>query len=244
MMMLQANIDSAVRDLSNEMHRQLSAVVDSHSRRFSHSPSEWEVVEVICGWMARFDEEIRLHGERTALHTVTLGRSVGLAVDELVSLHHAAILHDIGKLALPKGIYRKEGPVTGDEYALIECHPRYGARILQGIPFLQSPATWIAHHHERWDGYGYPYGLRNHFIPLASRILAVADTFDALSSEGPFGCSHSLEVALSIMEVLAGSQLDPTLVEIFASQMKRELNGQERCQPCKEGHRWRETAFS
>ncbi|HET8580728.1 MAG TPA: HD domain-containing phosphohydrolase, partial [Nitrospiraceae bacterium] len=124
--------------------------------------------------------------------------------------------HDIGKLTLPEEILWKDGPLTADEYALVQCHPRAGASLLEPIPFLRIPAILIAHHHERWDGTGYPYGIRGRFIPLGSRILAVADTFDALTSSLSYRQCLSPESATRLLRVVAGSQLDSDLVEVFA----------------------------
>jgi HD-GYP domain-containing protein (c-di-GMP phosphodiesterase class II) len=125
------------------------------------------------------------------------------------------LLHDIGQLTLPAEILNKDGPLTAEEYELFQCHPRAGAELLQPISFLQVPALWIAHHHERWDGSGYPYGLRGKFVPLGSRILAVADTFDALTANTSYGWSQSWESALRLLGTVAGPQLDPELVEVF-----------------------------
>lgn len=152
------------------------------------------------------------HGERTADYAARLGKAIGLGPADLMDLHYAALLHDVGKLTLPEAILHKRGPLTADEYALVQSHPRAGAELLGGISFLHRPAVWIAHHHERWDGSGYPFGLRDRFIPFGSRILAVADAFDALTSD------HLLEDGASptaLLRVLAGSHLDPALVEAF-----------------------------
>jgi|GEM_PF-1690973 len=98
------------------------------------------------------------HGHRTASYALRLGESVGLSSSDLTHLHYAALLHDIGQLTLPAEILNKDGPLTAEEYELVQCHPRAGAELLQPISFLRVPALWIAHHHERWDGSGYPYG--------------------------------------------------------------------------------------
>ncbi len=155
------------------------------------------------------------HGDRTAKYAAQLGAAVGFSPDELIHLHYAALLHDIGKLTLPDTILNKSGSLTADEYALVQSHPRAGAELLDPISFLQVPAVWIAHHHERWDGSGYPYGLRGPFIPLGSRILAVADTFDALTSNQSYSRARDPESALRLLYAVAGSQLDPELVEVF-----------------------------
>ncbi len=149
---------------------------------------------------------------------------IGLSDAELVHLRCAALLHDIGKLALPRELFDKDGPFTAEEYALVQCHPRAGAMLLADIPSLQVPAVWIAHHHERWDGCGYPYGLRGSLIPLGSRVLAVADTFDALTSPCAFRPVRDPASAIRLLRVGAGSQLDPTLVDAFAYQALRLLN--------------------
>jgi len=156
--------------------------------------------------------DIIAHGERTASHAVRLGEALGLGPADLMDLHYAGLLHDIGKLTLPTTLIEKRGPLTADEYALVQSHPRAGAELLGGITFLHRPAVWIAHHHERWDGTGYPFGLRDRFIPFGSRILAVADTFDALTS-GQLPETGASPTAL--LRLLAGSQLDPALVEVF-----------------------------
>jgi len=155
------------------------------------------------------------HGHRTASYVLRLGESVGLSSSDLTHLHYAALLHDIGQLTLPAEILNKDGPLTAEEYELFQCHPRAGAELLQPISFLRVPALWIEHHHERWDGSGYPSGLRGKFIPLGSRILAVADTLDAVTANRSCGWSRSWESAMRLLGIVAGSQLDPELVEVF-----------------------------
>jgi HD-GYP domain-containing protein (c-di-GMP phosphodiesterase class II) len=155
------------------------------------------------------------HGDRTASYALLLGKTVGLQAADLIHLHYAALLHDIGQLTLPDELLKKSGPLTAEEYELVQSHPRAGAELLEPISFLETPALWIAHHHERWDGSGYPYGLRGSFIPLGSRILAVADTFDALTSDHSYRTEGDLETALGLLQMVAGSQLDPELVQAF-----------------------------
>jgi HD-GYP domain-containing protein (c-di-GMP phosphodiesterase class II) len=161
------------------------------------------------------DPRLHGHGERTACYALALAAAVSLPTGELIHLHRAALLHDIGMLTLPEEILHKDGPLTADEYVLVQSHPRAGIELLRPFPFLRLPAVLIAHHHERWDGYGYPYGLRGPFIPVGSRILAVADTFDAVTSGRADGSTTDWESALRLLEVVAGSQLDPKLVTAF-----------------------------
>jgi HD-GYP domain-containing protein (c-di-GMP phosphodiesterase class II) len=155
------------------------------------------------------------HGDRTARYAVKLGQAAGFAERELTDLYFASLLHDIGLLGIPSGILEKDGPLSHEEYALVQSHPRIGAELLEPIPFLRTAALWIALHHERWDGAGYPYGLRGEWIPLGARILAVADTYDRLVTEDWTGQQLEPEIALRLLNVMAGSQLDPNLVSVF-----------------------------
>jgi HD-GYP domain-containing protein (c-di-GMP phosphodiesterase class II) len=160
------------------------------------------------------DHRLAGHGIRTAQYAVLLGHALGWATHDLNDLCLAGLLHDIGRLTIPKTIREKNGPLTDEDYALIQSHPRAGAELLEPIPFLRQPAVWIAHHHERWDGCGYPYGLHGPLIPLGARILAVADTFDALLTDQPYRPAQRLPDAIQLIQLLAGSQLDPELVGI------------------------------
>ncbi len=161
------------------------------------------------------DRRLKGHGIRTARYAVPLGHAAGFSPAELNDLCLASLLHDIGVLTLPSHILEKDGPLSDEEYALIQSHPRAGAELLAPIAVLRRPALWIAHHHERWDGCGYPYGLRGTLIPLGARILAIADTFDSLTSTQPYRPSQGIVPALRLLRLLAGSQLDPDLVETF-----------------------------
>jgi len=167
------------------------------------------------------DRYLKGHGIRTAHYAVPLGYAAGLSAEELNDLCLASLLHDIGRLTLPQVILEKDGPLSDEEYALMQSHPRAGAELLSPIPSLRTAALWIAHHHERWDGLGYPYGLRGELIPLGARILAVADTFDALASSQPYRHGLDRESAVRTLQELAGSQLDPRLVEVFLT-LRRE----------------------
>jgi HD-GYP domain-containing protein (c-di-GMP phosphodiesterase class II) len=163
------------------------------------------------------DPYLKGHGIRTARHAVSLGYAAGLSSAELNDLCLASLLHDIGRMTLPKTILEKDGPLSEEEYALVQSHSRAGAELLAPVPALRRPALWIAHHHERWDGFGYPYGLRGGLIPLGARILAVADTFDSLTSAQPYRQALGRESATRLLRELAGSQLDPRLTEMFVS---------------------------
>ena len=150
------------------------------------------------------------HGERTAYYALLIANGIGLAEEQIADLHYAALLHDIGLLTLPSALQNSEAPLTLDEYVLVQSHPRAGASLLMPYPFLSESACLIAHHHERWDGAGYPYGLRRTYIPLSARILAIADVFNVIA-----GRSKSLHAALRTLRAASGTQLDPDLLSTF-----------------------------
>lgn len=150
------------------------------------------------------------HGERTAYYALLLAEHVGLTGKQCLDLHYSALLHDIGLLTMPEHLLDTAAPHTLNDYALIQSHPREGAALLSPYSFLQEPARLIAHHHERWDGAGYPYGLRGEYIPGSARILAIADVFDSIASR-----TNSWESALRTLRASAGSQFDPTFCATF-----------------------------
>jgi HD-GYP domain-containing protein (c-di-GMP phosphodiesterase class II) len=179
------------------------------------------VIEAFLTLMWARDPGLCLHGLRTARHAVMLGRELALSGEDLLHLHFAALLHDIGKLSLPDALLFKNAPLTAEEYVLVQSHPRSAAELLGSYPDLQVEALWIAHHHERWDGCGYPYGLRGNFIPLGSRILAVADTYDAIVSRDGSMRTGSHDSHFRMIQASAGTQFDPSLVDMFVDVLRR-----------------------
>jgi len=154
------------------------------------------------------------HGEGTAAVALQIGQAVHLTDEELHQLKLASLLHDIGILMLPLDLQTQREWLEPDSYVAIQNHPRLGAMLLEPFSFLHDATVMIAHHHERWDGSGYPYGLRGEFIPLGARILAVADAFDAI--QVPHVQDHSLRdrIALRILRIASGTQFDPAVVDI------------------------------
>jgi len=154
------------------------------------------------------------HGRRTALLAVGIGSIVGLDANSLHRLKLASLLHDIGLLMLPPHLLSQPRRWDSDAYLTMQCHPRIGAEWLETFCFLREASVLIAHHHERWDGTGYPYGLRGSFIPLGARILAIADAFDAIQVPRTKVRETRDRVAFRILRVAAGTQFDPELVEV------------------------------
>jgi putative nucleotidyltransferase with HDIG domain len=161
------------------------------------------------------DRHPRAHGHshRVAAFSAAIAAELGLAPEAVNRIRTAALLHDIGKISIPAAIIDKPGPLSSDEFAEIRRHPEVGARIVAplGDPDL---AAIVRHHHERFDGYGYPVGLEGYEIPLGARIVAVADTLDALVSPRPYKLPIPKRRALQLLREAAGGQLDPTVVRV------------------------------
>lgn len=172
----------------------------------------------IEGWARALDlrdKETEGHSRRVTEMTVRVARAIGLDVSEILHLRRGALLHDVGKLGIPDAILLKPGPLTQAERRVMRRHPRYAYDWLSPIAFLH-PALDIPYcHHEKWDGSGYPRGLKGEDIPLAARIFAAVDIWDALSHDRPYRRAWSSEAVLDHIRLLAGTHLDPVVVEAF-----------------------------
>ncbi len=136
---------------------------------------------------------------------------------------YGLLLHDIGKLAVPDAVLNKPGPLDDEEWRQVRQHPTQGVRILSGVPFLGGALDVVRHHHERWDGSGYPAGLRGEQIPLWARMFAVVDTVDAVTSDRPYREARPLEAAIDELRQAAGSQFDPACVAAFEQLERRAV---------------------
>lgn len=167
-----------------------------------------EVLEARDGYTAG-------HSNSVSKYAGLIARHMGLSDAEIGTVERAAMLHDIGKVGVPDAVLLKPGPLNDEEWSAICDHPSVGARILAPLEAFRSEAQLLLHHHERWNGRGYPSGLSGEAIPLGSRILAVADVFNALTSARPYRAAHSVEEGISMLRKMAGVQLDPKAVEAF-----------------------------
>jgi len=161
------------------------------------------------------DQTAQSHIRRVQVYAAGLARALGMPDTEIQGVKTAALLHDIGKLAVPEHILSKPGPLTQEEFQKIRIHPQVGAEIISGVPFPYPVAPLILSHHERWDGKGYPSGLKGDEIPLGARILSVVDYFDALMSERPYHKAMSLDAAIGLLRQESGKALDPRVVQTF-----------------------------
>jgi putative nucleotidyltransferase with HDIG domain len=167
------------------------------------------------------DAETHGHSERVVTFSLRLGRELGLDKAQLTALEFGALLHDIGKIGVPDAILRKPAKLDEAEWAKMREHPLHGQAILREIEFLEGAARVVAQHHERWDGSGYPLGLRAEEIDLNARIFAVADAFDAIVSDRVYRRGRSYEAAAAELDLWTGRQFDPQVVAAF-HQVPRE----------------------
>lgn len=177
--------------------------------------------ETLSGWgraLELRDKETEGHSLRVMELTVRLARLLDLSEEEVLHIRRGALLHDIGKMAIPDRILLKEGPLTDEEREIMEKHPVYAYDMLAPIAYLRPALAIPYSHHERWDGQGYPCGLKGTEIPLAARIFAIVDVWDALSSDRAYRPAWSPTRIKAYLREQAGSHFDPDLVEIFLSQ--------------------------
>lgn len=176
------------------------------------------------GWVRALDlrdRETQGHTRRVTEMSLCLARKMGLPDTEIAHLQRGALLHDIGKMAVPDSILHKPGPLTEEQWVVMRCHPETALRMLEPIDYLR-PALDIPYcHHERWDGTGYPRGLRGEEIPLAARIFSVVDVWDALSSDRPYRRAWSRSKVLDELVRQRGQRFDPQVVDTFLSILNR-----------------------
>jgi putative nucleotidyltransferase with HDIG domain len=167
------------------------------------------------------DLEIEGHSRRVTDLTLRLARAMGIEGDDLDHFRRGALLHDVGKMAISDQILTKPAPLTDDEWQIMTRHPVYAVEMLHDIPFLRPALDIPRSHHEKWDGTGYPYGLKGEEIPLAGRIFAVVDVWDALCSDRSYRSALSVEEARKVIRQESGTRFDPRVVEVFLSEVAR-----------------------
>jgi putative nucleotidyltransferase with HDIG domain len=155
------------------------------------------------------------HTRRVTELTLSMARALEMSARDLVHVRRGAILHDIGKMGIPDRILLKTDPLTSEDWSVIRTHPSVTYELLSPIPYLRPAMTIPYCHHERWDGSGYPRGLRGDQIPLEARIFAVADVFDSLTTDRPYRKAWSRKKALEYIREQSGKHFDPQVVEVF-----------------------------
>jgi response regulator RpfG family c-di-GMP phosphodiesterase len=201
----EAHLEELVEQRTAELDDALDSVEDAYR----------STLKALAHALETRDAETHGHSERVVTFSLRLGRELGLDDKQLKALEFGSLLHDIGKIGVPDAILRKPAKLTEDEWIRMREHPCHGQQILRGIKFLEGAARVVGQHHEKWDGSGYPLGLRGEEIDLNARIFAVADAFDAMTSDRVYRAGKPYEAAAEELSKWAGKQFDPQVVEAF-----------------------------
>jgi PAS domain S-box-containing protein len=186
----------------------------------THLELELSYSSILAGWARTLelrDLETKGHSERVTNIMVDLALRMGFRLEEIVPFRHGAMLHDIGKVAIPDSVLLKPGPLNPDEWQLMKLHPVYGRELLSSIDYLQESLTIPYSHHERWDGTGYPEGLKGEEIPIEARMFAVIDVWDALGNPRPYRAAWPRQDTVDYIQDNSGRYFDPAVVQAFMS---------------------------
>jgi putative nucleotidyltransferase with HDIG domain len=223
---LRSDFDSAgggpaVQGMEQTLRRLLVTLEESQEAR---ERSYVEALGTVVTALDARDHEISGHSFRVACYAVALARALGVDAAMLKAIEWGALLHDLGKMVVPDAVLRKMGPLSEEDWLIMRQHPSWGFEMLAEVRFLQPAAVDIVYyHHERWDGGGYPRRLAGEAIPMAARIFAVVDAYDAITSDRPYRRARGHVAALTELKQVAGTQLDPGMVEVFAAIPEVEL---------------------
>ncbi|MCP2241139.1 HD-GYP domain-containing protein [Thermoanaerobacterium thermosaccharolyticum] len=205
------SIIHAIKDAEEEMNRQKFTMHKSHRSA---------VVNAILATLRFKSWETEEHAERLKDYCLIIGEKMNLTMKELNELALLAMLHDIGKIGISESILKKREPLTDIEWIEIKKHPEIGYEIISNISELKTIAEYILHHHERWDGNGYPHRLKKEEIPLLCRILSVADAFDAMTNDRIYRKALNIDQAILEIKKNAGTQFDPYIADLFSTIYK------------------------
>lgn len=201
---------------------------------------EQEEIIVLASTLSKFldarDTYTAFHSENVAYYSYEIGRAIKLPKDDCLNLYLGGLLHDIGKIGISEKILNKQGKLTDKEFEIIKKHPQMGYDILKKVPYLQKKhiLEMVLFHHEKFNGTGYPYGLKGYDIPKVARIITVADSFDAMTSKRVYREEKDVEYAINELKKGKGTQFDPEIVDVFLElieQNKIEIRGRRKEEP-------------
>ena len=175
----------------------------------------YKTIKLIAAALDAKDPYTHGHSMRVTMYSMILAKKLNLDDTMLEEIETAGLLHDIGKIGIPQSILCKPGKLTNEEFEVMKSHPEQGEKMLKDIKKLTLISNWLRTHHEKWDGTGYPNGLKGEEIPLSGRIIALADTYDAMTSDRPYRKALSHETAIDEIKRCAGTQFDPVLAQLF-----------------------------
>ena len=200
-----------------------AAAVDNSQLYFELQNSYRQTLQSLVSLLDLRDNSTERHSIRVVKFTMRLAEETGITDrDELQIIEWGAMLHDVGKIGVPDSILQKPGPLTDEEWKIMETHPELGYQALKDIPFLKKAAFIVRHHQEKYDGTGYPAGLKEEEIPLGARIFAAADTYDAMSSDRVYRKALPYEVIVEEFKKCSSTQFDPKVVEAFLNVTRKE----------------------
>src|SRR6478736_7151530 len=219
----QANLESLVAARTEQLRQAMTDLERSYDI----------TLEALGDALDLKDAETEGHSKRVTAFTIAIARAMGLSGDKIRIIARGAFLHDVGKMAIPDAILRKPGALNPEEIAIMREHCFRGYQILRRIPFLSEAAEIVYAHQEKYDGTGYPRGLKGDEIPLGARIFSIADTLDAITSDRPYRAAQTIQVAREEVERFAGRQFDPDVVRVFLDMpdtiwedLRKEINSQ------------------
>ena len=203
------------RDLNEVYRRERSRAEQlEHALEELHE-SYLATVRMLATVVEAKDARTRAHLDRAHLYAVALAQRIDPALADDPGLKYGSLLHDVGKIGVPEAILGKSAGLNREEWEIVKTHPLIGGQICAPVKFLRAAIPLIEAHHERWDGGGYPRGLRGHEIPLSARIFSIVDAFDAMTSDRPYRTPFSFDQAVAEIAKAAGSQFDPDVVRVF-----------------------------
>jgi len=219
-----AELRARVRTITR-LNRYRKLLTEREHLEQAHQELQEAYGATIEGWARALelrDQETEGHSQRVTALTLRIAGKMGIQIDEMPHISRGALLHDIGKMGIPDSILFKPGPLSEDEWVVMRKHPTYSYNLLSPVSYLQ-PALDIPHyHHERWDGSGYPQGLKGEEIPLAARIFAIVDIWDALHSDRPYRGPMPTDQVIDIIKSSSGSHLDPNVVDVFLKMVESD----------------------
>lgn len=204
----QKELEQKVRERTRELARALAHLREVHL----------DTVKILASAIEEKDPYMRGHSSRVRIISAEMARKLGYKEMEIERIEYGALLHDIGKIAIDQRILDKPGPLTEEERKVVQEHPIIGERIINKVTFFADIAPMVRWHHERWDGLGYPDGVKKENIPVPVRILSIVDSFDAMSSDRPYRKALPLEKTLEIVKEERGKQFAPEMVDLFLNE--------------------------
>jgi putative nucleotidyltransferase with HDIG domain len=180
------------------------------------------IIETLARTLEAKDQYTEGHSQRVADYASLIAQELNLSLETIQKIRLASILHDIGKIGIPEQVLRKPAKLSAEEFEYIKSHPTIAARMLEPLDVLKPLVPWIEFHHERYDGKGYPKGIDGNVIPLGAKIISVADSFDAMTSDRPYRTALSQDVAIYEIRQNAGTQFDPVVAKTFLKVIQVE----------------------